>query len=48
MVVEEFELVHHEEGTYFLRVNKYIIADYFYNLEAEFGSLIQIDVCSHC
>ncbi|MBB3151698.1 hypothetical protein FHS16_001744 [Paenibacillus endophyticus] len=48
MVVEEFELVHHKEGTYFLRVNKNIIADYFYNLEAEFGSLIQIDVCSHC
>jgi hypothetical protein len=48
MLVEEFELVPHEEGTFFLKLNGNIIAEYFYNLEAEFERLMQIDVCSHC
>lgn len=48
MLVEEFELVPHEEGTFFLKLNGNIIADYFYDLDAEFERLIQIDVCSHC
>ncbi|WNR43661.1 hypothetical protein [Paenibacillus roseipurpureus] len=48
MMVNEYELVPHIEGTFYLKLNGVIIADYFYHLESEYDSLIQLDVCSHC
>ena len=48
MLVEKFEFIPHEQGTFLLQLNGHMIAEHFYNLEAEFEPFIQIDVCSHC
>ncbi|MCR8842641.1 hypothetical protein NQ117_03015 [Paenibacillus sp. SC116] len=48
MRVNTFELIPHKEGTFQLRLNEAVIAEYFYDLESNFDSLIQVDVCSHC
>lgn len=48
MIVFNYEIIPHTEGTYFLKLNGDIVANYFYDLNSEFDSLIQVDVCSHC
>ncbi|MCQ4088405.1 hypothetical protein [Saccharibacillus sp. JS10] len=48
MLVEKFEFIPREQGTFLLKLNGHVVAENFYNLEAEFEPFIQIDVCSHC